>query len=163
MEATIQTNLQASRLKLGRITWYSPDVEANGNNEGQCAIGRIARRLGHRLRAREHAERFLIEDRRPRTLHDTAAQQVPFMVDGEGDLRDTLLAACSRRRRVTLEAFEMGRESALPSDQTGWGMDRGARRRWCGGRGRHLDRWRRGRLALFDGRFGLGRLRRRQC
>ena len=92
-------------------------------------IGRIAGRFGHRLRAREHVECFLIEYRRSRTLHDTAAQQVPFMVNSERDLRDTLFAVCPRRRRVALEAFEMGGERALPSDEGCRGVDRGSWRR----------------------------------
>ena len=132
------------------------DVEAHGNDEGQRAVRGVAGRLRHRLGAGQHIEGFLVERGRARALHDRAAQQVALAIDGEGDRRDALLMMRTGRRRIALEALEMGGERALPPDHCGRRFHLGARRRRRRRGWRQLDGRHRGRLPLLDRRLRLG-------
>jgi hypothetical protein len=86
----------------------SSQREAHRNDEGEFAIGKLFRRARHRLGARQHGQRFLVERRGAGALHDAARQQAAFMIDGEGDPCDALLLVGARLLRVALEALDMG-------------------------------------------------------
>src|SRR5260221_8773394 len=122
----------------------SLDVEAHRNNKGQLGIGKLIWRSRHRLCARQHGQRFVIERRRSRALDDAAAQQMSLVIDRERDLGGALIAARTGFGRVAFEMFDMRGELTLPADDYTW---RRSRLRW------------RGCVLFFGWRLRLWRLR----